>query len=297
MKVSRLLVLVLVAVALGATSAWASVSYDVDKPLGEYGYINQIQVPNPAGWPWLTPFGQVACGPTSAVNSFIYLQNHYGLNLGVVAGNENSAVQTLGLMMGITSGGVSDAGFIAGKEAWLGQYGGVSMKYQSVAVGGIIPTWRFIYDELKACEDVEVGFNWGTEGGHWITATSFHFTDAGDDPNGQIDPGETATLDFIDPWTGVHLVGNLTMDPNRPGYLDLTYVGGGAGNGATGWIDIVVAESPIPEPATLVVWSLLATASWLGVRVWRQGRRVGRPGWPDENRAAIYDIIERGHSG
>jgi hypothetical protein len=47
----------------------------------------------------------------------------------------------------------------------------------------------------------------------------------------------------------------------------------------------------IPEPATIIVWSLLGSASWLGMRVVRQGRRVGRQPWSDENRTAILGII------
>jgi hypothetical protein len=50
----------------------------------------------------------------------------------------------------------------------------------------------------------------------------------------------------------------------------------------------------IPEPATLIVWSLLGASSWLGMRVWRQGRRVGRrQPWSNENRTAILEIIGR----
>jgi hypothetical protein len=53
--------------------------------------------------------------------------------------------------------------------------------------------------------------------------------------------------------------------------------------------------SAIPEPAALIVWSLLGTGSWLGMRVWRRrGTPVGRQPWSPENRTAILDIIERG---
>jgi hypothetical protein len=45
----------------------------------------------------------------------------------------------------------------------------------------------------------------------------------------------------------------------------------------------------VPEPATIVVWSLLGAGSWLGMRVWR--RDTGRRPWPPETRQAIHDII------
>jgi hypothetical protein len=54
-------------------------------------------------------------------------------------------------------------------------------------------------------------------------------------------------------------------------------------------------EVVTPEPATIIVWSLLGAGSWLGVRVWRRrGQPVGRQPWSDENRQAIHEIIARG---
>ena len=50
----------------------------------------------------------------------------------------------------------------------------------------------------------------------------------------------------------------------------------------------------IPEPATILVWSLLGAASWLGMGVWRRGQHGGRRSWSEENRTAIHDIIARG---
>ncbi len=51
----------------------------------------------------------------------------------------------------------------------------------------------------------------------------------------------------------------------------------------------------VPEPASVLVWSLLAAGSWLGLRVSRRRRiPVGRQSWVPENRTAILEIIERG---
>ncbi len=52
--------------------------------------------------------------------------------------------------------------------------------------------------------------------------------------------------------------------------------------------------SDIPEPAGILVWSLLGAGSWLGMRVWRRDGSAGRPRWSDENRAAIHEIIAHG---
>ncbi len=49
----------------------------------------------------------------------------------------------------------------------------------------------------------------------------------------------------------------------------------------------------VPEPATLIVWSLLGAMSWLGMRVWRGGQRIARRSWSPEDRQAILEIVSR----
>ena len=56
---------------------------------------------------------------------------------------------------------------------------------------------------------------------------------------------------------------------------------------------LAAAGADVPEPATLIVWSLLGGASWLGMRVWRGGRQIGRRSWSPENLQAILDVIGR----
>ncbi len=50
----------------------------------------------------------------------------------------------------------------------------------------------------------------------------------------------------------------------------------------------------VPEPATIIIWSLLGFGSWLGLRISRRRGSVGRQAWSDENRQAIQDIVARG---
>ena len=42
----------------------------------------------------------------------------------------------------------------------------------------------------------------------------------------------------------------------------------------------------MPEPATIVIWSLLGAGGWLGLAVWRR-RDTGRRPWSPETRRAI----------
>jgi hypothetical protein len=71
------------------------------------------------------------------------------------------------------------------------------------------------------------------------------------------------------------------------------YVEYSADGGAT-WVPAASdAVNVVPEPATLLVWSLLGASSWLGMRVWRGGQRIGRRSWSPENRQAILEIVDR----
>jgi hypothetical protein len=76
------------------------------------------------------------------------------------------------------------------------------------------------------------------------------------------------------------------------------------GGGDRDFQDIVIqldAVSTVPEPISILIWSLFGLGSVFGVRVWRQ-RRISVPTgparrqpWSDENRMAIHQIIERGY--
>jgi hypothetical protein len=67
-----------------------------------------------------------------------------------------------------------------------------------------------------------------------------------------------------------------------------------------------ISLTAVPEPATLVIWSLLGAGSWLGMRVWRRrgpglGDEMSGPApmvrgpWSPEARQAIHQIIARGN--
>ena len=71
-------------------------------------------------------------------------------------------------------------------------------------------------------------------------------------------------------------------DPAQPQLYVPVVVGGSNG-----------VPTAVPEPAAILVWSLLGAASWLGMGVSRHGRRVGRQPWSDENRAAILETIAK----
>ena len=105
-----------------------------------------------------------------------------------------------------------------------------------------IPTWQFLYNELVACEDVEILIiddDWG----HYLTLTSFSWNDINND--GIIQAGEGATIDYIDP-----AIGAVGVSPiSQAGLGTVIFVNYPAVTNAQ--LVMAVAESPVPEPAGL----------------------------------------------
>lgn len=273
-----------IVLAVGASSAWASIAYDIDKDWTLYGHLSQYDesvVPQEIR-PW-------ACVPVATANSFVYLQNKYpGVydNL-LVPGGDIGAVVTI-------LAGVDYMNTIAGIGTWydMGIYG--KQKYlEEVAPGLTIygaqltstwafpgdrpgeqippidkpswvqddmyPTWEFLHDNLVACEDVEIGINedsWG----HCLTLTSFHWIDANEDYI--IQQTETAWIDYVDPATGGLAYSDIWQDAKgSPIFVDY--------GGSTATLTMAMRESPIPEPATIIVWSLLGVVAY---GFWRRRR-------------------------
>jgi hypothetical protein len=53
----------------------------------------------------------------------------------------------------------------------------------------------------------------------------------------------------------------------------------------------------VPEPATIIIWSLLGAGGWLGMSVSRRRRPVGRQPWSPENRQAIHELLSHNVRG
>jgi hypothetical protein len=223
------------------------------------------------------------------VNSFTFLENEYGIT-GLIDVDPETTVNDLEASnyMNVTpNSGASATDVIEGKTAWIdnqglsnkikieGQAGGdfgnsavdQQLNTDLTTAGDIVgdheaPTAQFIYDQLKAGQDVEMGFLWwdGTDyvGGHVVTATGIDW-----DPD-----TNTGTISFIDPWGAVEIPDAVLTD--HDGFLQLTYAGGASGGGLgadgntptlgdpdnpdderTADIAFAYAESPVPEPASM----------------------------------------------
>lgn len=274
--VAAVLVLSLAAM-WGSTAQAALYSVQLDQSL--YGNLNQNDLPG---------IGSMACGPCSVTNSLVYLENRYpdvyDNKLVPVQANDlngDGLVTRYDDMMAVATklAGVQYMNqgangtfwdmLIYGKEKYIEEVAPGTTRYAAqsyftwtnppVPKPGYVtdnqsPTWRFIYDELTAGEDIEILLSaWSNDWGHYVTVTSLNFDDTNND--GVMQQNENATIDYIDPWTGLPGVSSI-WDPGRAdGLLNVGYSDGA-------WMSVAVTES-VPEPGTLLLSGLALTA--LGV--------------------------------
>lgn len=224
----------------------------------------------------------MGCGPTAAVNSFVYLQNMYpGVfttplvpQAGATMTQEDmvAVANDLAQRMGTGPGGTSIEDFILGKTAYLEsknkgrtKYGAqLTLAWDSIAPKpGFVndqapPTLSFIAAEIKAGEDVEA-FLAGRDGRHFITLTGIIYDDQ----------SNTGTLSFIDPLGGKDTTVNITgVDANNLIHVQYKF-GDTLGDFVIG---NVVTESPVPEPSTFVLLGSGLVAAALASRRYRRAR-------------------------
>jgi hypothetical protein len=242
------IVLLGIGVVLSFSASAKTLCYDLSS-MYTYGNVNQNDP--------LINGGATACGPTSAINSFIYLQNRFGITGLVDPQNPTSAVNTLSAYMkretdgnGNYNSGVTIDNFVNGKINYIHdkQTGGPEINVHYVAL-----THQSIYDELVKGQDLEMWIDWPTDGAHYVTLTSICWDD--NNNNNIYDFGDVAKkLDFIDPWGGGKQVADIIYGTS--GWY-LHYTGGAAGtDGSDAYVKWIVAESPVPLPPA--AWTGLA---------------------------------------
>ena len=209
----------------------------------------------------------LACGPASAVNSFVFLQNMYPEIYGnSLAGDTyENWIDTANILLDprymdcdCDNNGTTIENFISGKQDYLNDTvpGATSVHFQNAFDPPAFtkPTWQFLFDELMRGQDIEilVGFydETGRNGGHYVTVSGFFFGDTNGDGEIQADD-ETATLFYVDPSDGSAHHSTLDM---KNGFLDLV----GYRENFDTYIEAAVAESPVsmPEPLTLSLFAL-----------------------------------------
>lgn len=201
----------------------------IQLPSESFGNVVQFDVPN---------CGAVACGPTAAVNSFVFLENQYPTiyerslvpdTNGNGRRDYSEMVATAATLSGsqymnttFPSGTFSDK-FITGGAAWVES----QAPGRSVYTAGF-PTVSVLATELanvKASNSL-IGFynDQGMRtGGHYITLTGLSWTDVNQDK--VVQRSEGATVAFIDPGSGKNTISSL-YQLGTGGILQLGYGGG-----------------------------------------------------------------------
>ncbi|MBV8730333.1 MAG: PEP-CTERM sorting domain-containing protein [Acidobacteriia bacterium] len=230
-----------------------------------------------------TNCNNVACGPTAATNSFVFLQNMYpaiyDMNLvphipggtmyqdEVDVANELSNIMHTCNLCNPGAGGTYIEDFIAGKQAYMNMVApnmtvfAAQMNFAwrptdpdgnnvgpkpAYVMDNTVPTSQFIASQINAGEDVEIFLAGDID--HYVTLFDFTFDTT----------AHTGQIGYIDPDTGNIGFSNITGQ-DASGYLEVAY---GTNSEV---IAHAVAESPVPEPAT---W--LCTAAGLAAIIIRR---------------------------
>jgi hypothetical protein len=256
----------------GSAVVSAQVTNTVDETtIANFGTLNQLNVG-----------GAMYCVPTATMNSFTWLQNAYpgvygldGTGAPVLQGGTGSwlaAAQLLASAQYMNTSalnGTSEDNWAIGKANYLNQFAPGKTTFVGMDANAdqnrpnwdqkADPTIAFLLGQLRAGEDVEIAIFPSTDIGHVLTLTGMTWVDA---QSGVFTIGDPLTLDTIDP-ANPNQDTTLVIDPesenNPAGGNPMGIMGANYDNYIlTG----ALAESPVPEPATITL-ALLGGASFL----------------------------------
>lgn len=207
----------------------------------------------------------MGCGPTAAVNSFVYLQTYYSALSGgfkapapptiVTDGSEAGLIalaNQLCAQMGCTStSGTNNKTFADAKRQYLQEHSGgwsVEVNWTQTV------TWQWLTDSVKDGVDVELLVTDGALS-HYVTVTGHQWTDT--NGNGQVDAGESQ-ISIIDPAGGTFAT--YTLGVTSTGTL--TFTGYDLDESTTDIPPVTVTDgyserlmvTTVPEPST---WAMM----------------------------------------
>ena len=259
---------------LGAASAMVPIQalgtvIDVALDPSKFGKLDQAKTTCP----------DTNCGPTAAVNSLVYLQNMFPTTYKVPLVPSGKEVDTANILSGkdfmgtcCVTGGTEIGDFILGKMAYIEATDPRVTTYEAemrdqwitpahpdaqkpgFVQDNTVPDISFIAKQLSAQEDVEIAVKGTTGPGHFLTLTGIMFdTDS-----------RTGKMFFVDPMGGK--AGSVAIRQLDSSIITDYFISDELPTRIVG----VIAESPVPEPATVL---LLGSAFiMLGCAAWKRRR-------------------------
>ena len=248
--------------------------YEAGNNYNSYGHVYQDDVP---------VIGPMACCPTSAANSFNYLQNQFPAVYGSTLTSSPATtgdVQVIGGARYMDTGGVNGTTdalsvwgrylYIESRKPFQTEYScqvaivnGQPVSYNQVipwpdnrpipqflnnTPGAVsVPTWQFLHQNLQRGADVALDISYleggAVTGGHCLTVHRISFNDRNN--NGIIDPGE-GSISFVDPASRTEVTYNLRQNQD-PGMLNGHPYLIVDYSGRTAFVELAVAEYPSPQ--------------------------------------------------
>jgi len=215
---------------------------------------------------------QGRCAATSQINSFGFLANMYpatyaGTNLlsGDPASPLSPVVQ-LDNLMGGSGCGVTDTQAWNGKISWFSQYAANTSTFAAMTNGSTagwmdaqvvtkgIPTASFLLTQIAEGEDVEIGLGGAN---HWVTLTGISV----DSTTGlalaisYIDPNCVNGTDAANPGASTAAITNTASGMQFGWRNGNGLVCNPLGATINSTIEVAFAESPIPEPLSVLLFA------------------------------------------
>lgn len=258
----------------------AAALYEAGNNYDSYGHVYQYDVP---------VIGPMACCPTSAANSFNYLQNRFPAVYGSVLTSSpptTADVQVIGgaqYMNTDRANGTTDALSVWGRYLYIESRRPFQTEYscQVAIVNGqpvsdhtvipwpdnrpiptflnntpgavSVPTWQFLYQNLQRGADVGLAISYleggVVTGGHCVTVHRISFDDRNN--NGIIDPGE-GSISLVNPARRTEITYDLRQNQDLGTLNGHSYLIVDY-DGRTAFIQVAVAEYPSPQavPGTI----------------------------------------------
>lgn len=163
-------------------------------------------------------------------------------------------------------------------------------------VGGTI--WPY-YTYVDSGESITFSFNTGAAKDVWFHSSSVFgsgtaYANIAAVAPGGASMGSVVVNLFSSPYDRdvSVLFGNAPMQS----FTVTALYNGGQPTGFNIWrLDFSPQDAAVPEPSALIIWSAAGLGA-AGLAAWRRRHPSRRRGWSEEDRAAIFAIIERGRT-